>query len=266
MLIGCNSDHKSVDDVTNSGTNTDTPINEGSTPPDNNDTPAEERLFKPRIVETIPSNWYVRLVVQDTSRGLKSSSTQLGELEENDAVEKHTLKALNPLNGSYLDIVFVDPVGVVPGDYKSNFHVYQEDTEDQWHFTVKTDDNTSDIMLTWQGVYVLTPYTDEQDRKRYKEYRSVTNPLIKNMKLVDTVNGKEIALMVDGKIETYTFNMNGQNERTFKWVVQNEEVIISAQTNKTSIMGSKVLKSGVRKQSISKKYDTFDLSKPPLIK
>lgn len=276
ILVGCDSDNQSLDNeigvstVISTNEDSTSTENEGQTDDtDQGDSSTEEtevKLSKPIIVETIPSNWYIRLVAEDTARGLTSSSSQLGELEENDAVEKHTLKALSPLNGSYLDIIFVDPVGVVSGEYKSNFHVYQEGTEDQWSFTVKTDDNRSDILLTWQGLYVLTPYTDEQSRKRYKEYRSVTNPLIKHMKLVDITNGKEIALMVDGKIETYTFNMNGQNERTFKWVMQNEEVILSAHTSKVSTIGSQVLKSEVRKQSVSTKSETFDLTKPPMIK
>ncbi len=279
LLVGCGSDSQSLDNKT--GVSTVTPTNEDDTSSgsegqtedtDLNDTSTEEtevRLSKPIIVETIPSNWYIRLVAEDSARGLKSSSTQLGELEESDATERHALKALTPFDGSYLDIVFINPDGVAPGDYKSIFHVYKEDTEDQWYFTVRTDDLNADILLTWQGLYVLTPYTDDQSRTQYKEYRSVTNPLIKHMKLVDTVNGKEIAAIVDEKIEIYTFNMNGQNERTFKWVAQNEEVLLLDQTNRSTAMRAKIIKNDAtiaKKQIIRKKSEMFDLSKPPMIK
>ena len=279
ILAGCDSDTQNLENATN--VSTETPTNEGNTSSggdgqtedtDQNDTSTEEtvvRLSKPVMVETKPSNWYIRLVAEDPARALKSSSSQLGELEESDAVQTYALKALSPFGGSYLDIVFVNPDGVASGDYKSNFHVYNEDTEDQWFFTVKTDDPNAEIRLTWQGLYILNPYTDDQNRKRYNEYNSITNPLIKHMKLVDTVSGKEIAAMVDGKIEIYTFNMNGQNERTFKWIAQNEEVLLPAQTNRSSKMEVKIIGNDTtiaKKQINRKKSEMFDLSKPPMIK
>jgi len=279
ILAGCDSDTQNLENATN--VSTETPTNEGNTSSggdgqtedtDQNGTAVEEtvvRLSKPVMVETKPSNWYIRLVAEDPARALKSSSSQLGELEESDAVQTYALKALSPFGGSYLDIVFVNPDGVASGDYKSNFHVYNEDTEDQWFFTVKTDDPNAEIRLTWQGLYILNPYTDDQNRKRYNEYNSITNPLIKHMKLVDTVSGKEIAAMVDGKIEIYTFNMNGQNERTFKWIAQNEEVLLPAQTNRSSKMEVKIIGNDTtiaKKQINRKKSEMFDLSKPPMIK
>jgi hypothetical protein len=281
ILVGCDSDIKNLDNTAD--VSTETPTHEGNTSSEdegqaedtdqNSTTPTEEtvvRLSKPVIVETKPSNWYIRLIAEDSARALKSSSSQLGELEESDAVQVHALKALTSFSGSYLDIVFVNPDGIASGDYKSNFHVYDEEREDQWSFTVKTDDPNAEIQLSWQGIYVLNPYTDEQSRIQYKEYRSVTNPLIKYMKLVDTINGKEIAAMINGKVEVYTFNMNGQNERVFKWVVENEEVALSSQTNRSSRMeATKVIENDtiiVKKTITSKKSEMFDLSKPPMMK
>jgi len=266
ILVGCDSDSQNLDNAIDVSTVTSTGEGQTENTDQEDNIHTEERLSKHVIVETIPSNWYIRLVAEDPAKKLKSSSSQLGELEENDAVEKHALKALSPRGGSYLDIIFIDPDGVISGDYKSNFHVYKEDKEDEWSFSVKTDDANAQILLTWQGLYVLDPYTDDQSRKRYKEYRSVTNPLIKHMKLVDTVNGKEITAMVDGKIEMYTFNMNGQNERKFKWVKQIEEVLLSGQITKVTSKGIKVFKSDEGKQSIRQKSEIFDLSKPPSMK
>lgn len=229
----------------------------------NNGADTEKRLSKTAAVETKPSNWYIRLVAEDPARALKSVSTQLGELEEDDAVEKHTLKALTPFESSYLDIIFRDPVGVASGDYKVNFHNYEEGSEDRWSFTVRTDDNTTDILLTWRGIYILTPYEDEQGRQRYKEHQSATNPLVKNMKLIDKSNGKEIAAVVNGEVQTYGFNMEGQTERTFEWVVQVDEVLIPLETNKSLVLNAKVIQKDVSK---SKTIKMFDLNKPPMIK
>lgn len=223
----------------------------------------QERISKTTAVELKPSNWYIRLVAEDPTRGLKSVTSQLGQLEEDDAVANHTLTALTPFDSSYLDVIFRDPAGVASGDYKVNFHSYEEGSEDRWSFTVRTDDNTTDILLTWRGLYVLTPYEDEQGRQRYNEYRSATNPLVKNMKLIDSSNGKEMAAVVNDKVQTYSFNMEGQTERTFEWVVQVDEVLIPLETNKSLVLNAKVIQQDVSK---SKKIKMFDLNKPPMVK
>ena len=254
ILLGCGG-----------GSNTDTT----TTTDDQTSDGTQDEFIKEAVVETKPSNWYVRLVAEDPARAMKAGDTQLGALEVSDAVEKHTLKALSPFGGSYLDIVFSDPLGVDSGDYKVNFHVHEEGSEERWSFTVRTDDVNADILLTWRGLYVLTPYVDDQDRQRYKEYRSLTNPLIKNMKLIDLSNGTEIAAAVDGKVQTYSFNMDGQSEKTFEWVVQADEVTIPVQVSKLSTLQAKAIQKDVTANTASsmhKKAESFDLTKPPMIK
>jgi hypothetical protein len=89
------------------------------------------------------------------------------------------------------------------------------------------------------------------------------------MKLVDSSNGKEIAAVVDGKVQSYSFNMEGQTERTFEWVVQVDEVMISEQISKLSTLQAKAIQkdASINKVKIlSKKAETFDLNKPPMIK
>lgn len=228
----------------------------------------QDRFLKETVVETKPSNWYIRLVVEDPSRAMKTGAAQLGELEEDDAVKKHTLEALSPFGGSYLDIVFRDPLGVNTGNYKVNFHVHNEGSENTWQFTVRTDDVNADIVLSWRGLYVLTAYIDEENRQRYKEYRSMSNPLIKNMKLLDVSSGNEIAALVDGKVQIYSFNMNGKNERIFQWIVQTDEVALPVQQSKLSTLQAKGLQIDAKTNSVQtelKKAETFDLSKPPMI-
>lgn len=228
---------------------------------------SDENLKKETFVEVKPSNWYIRVVAEDAARAMKTESSQLGVLEISDAVQKHTLSALSPFGDSYLDVVFIDPDGMSNGEYKTNFHVYEEDMEDRWQFTVKSDDANADIIVTWRGLYVLTPYIDDQNRERYNEYRSMTNPLIRNMKLVDKSNGTEIAAVVDSKVQAYSFNMEGQTERTFEWVVETEEVSISAQTSNLSTLRAKsIQKDAVLNENkiIEKKVEAFDLSRPPM--
>jgi PKD repeat protein len=219
--------------------------------------------------EVAPSNWYIRLVAEDPARNMKTASTQLGVLEVDDAAQKHTLKSMTPFGGSYLDVVFRNPSGVKSGDYKVNFHPYREGSTESWEFTVRTDDTTADILLTWRGLYVLHAYVDEQNRRRYREYRSTSNPLIKNMKLVDVESGMEVAAVVKGKAQTYSFNMNGAAERTFRWVVEDEPVTISAQNSKfVTLQAKAVRKDRARdaKDMQERKAAAFDLSKPPRFK
>jgi hypothetical protein len=225
-----------------------------------------ERVSSP-MVEEKPSNWYIRLVAEDPARALKSVGTQLGQLDEMDAVEKHTLEALTPFEGTYLDIVFEDPVGVSAGDYKVNFHTYEEGMEDRWQFTVRTDDANANVLLSWRGVYILTPYIDDQNRQRYNEYYSMTNPLNKYMKLVDSSNGIEMAAVVNGEVQTYSFNMNGQTERTFEWVVETDEVSIPAQASKLLSVTAKAVQKDAtidKEAIINKRTEKFDLNQPPI--
>ena len=229
----------------------------------------EEKISTKPIVEeeSKPSNWYIGLVAEDPGKGLKTHSAQLGILEEGNAVVKHTLISSGRFAGSYLDIVFVDPDGVAEGVYKTNYHTYQEGIEEHWRFTVKTDDVNAEIFLSWRGLYLLTPYTDDKNRELYKEIRSLSNPLIKYMKLVDIDAGVEKATIVNGEVQTYVFNMNGKKERVFEWVVQNEIVSLPPQTNKLFTRRGKSIQRDIsieEKTAVEQRAESFDLSKPPI--
>ncbi|MEA3492704.1 MAG: DUF4214 domain-containing protein [Campylobacterota bacterium] len=222
-----------------------------------------DRPYSP-TPEPKPSNWYIRLIAENPARGMKTESTQLGELEGDDVVSRYTLKALDPFGGSYIDIIFVNPDGVAAGNYKVNFHSYSPRSEDRWRFTVKTDDSSATILLTWRGIYLLSPYVDQQNRTRYSEYQSTTNPLIKQMKLVDSSNGVEIPALVNGKVQIYTFNMSGQKERDFEWVVQTTQVTVSETVSRLSTLQARALQKDAKIMK-SKSAGLFDLSRPPMI-
>jgi len=215
--------------------------------------------------EQIASNWYVRLLIKDSARGMESFNTQLGQLDRADAVSQHTLKALKPFDGNYLDIVFHNPDGVEEGDYKVNFHTYEANATDSWEFTVRSSDSDAQLSLSIRGLYVLTPYEDEQGRTRYHEYRSISNPLLTHMKLVDEDTQEEISALVDGKISTYTFGMDGKSEKTFRFVLEEQVVQVSKLISVNKLQ--KIYNSDNKDtlQSIKKDIE-FDLSKPPIVK
>jgi len=224
----------------------------------------KDRLTQIPPPETKPLNWDMRLIAEDALGTMKTDGSRLGQLEEENAVQMHTLKAINPFGGTYLDVVFIDPDGVAKGKYKTNFHVYQDDTEDRWSFTVMTDakHKDSDMILSWRGVYILESYNDKENRKRYIEDISVTNPILRYMKLIDSNTSKEIAAIRDGKMQTFAFNMNGSQSRTFEWVLQLDEVEISKQQKSVTVHN---VKSNQISSSRYKSVETFDLSKPPMI-
>ena len=236
MLAGCSNktDETNTEDttlvpVTPSIGTTDT----GSTEDPSTDTTIEEpRNVRPSSAEeedneteviaeeVIPSNWYIRIVAEDSNRSLKTNLSQLGELEESDAVQQHTLISGGRFSNPYLDVIFVDPDGMPAGDYKTNYHVYGEGINDSWRFDIVTDDANAEIRLSWKGLYILSPSLDAQNRTQYTEYRSGTNPIIAKMKLIDSTTGVEVPAILNDEVQVYVFNMDGQVTRNFEWVVQ----------------------------------------------
>lgn len=247
-------DHSEIDDVS-----TDTG-EENSPPLDPVEPELNQRL---PLVETKPSNWYIGVMVEEKSRGLKSQITQLGAINKPDALQKHSLMTFSPFDG-YLDVMIVDPIGVDRGEYRSNYHVFQDEREELWPFTVKTDNPTADIILSWRGLYVLNPY-EESGRTLYHAYRSTTNPLLKQMKLIDKKTGVEVQAIRDGRLESYLFNMDGALSREFAWVVTTQEVSLPlsvkqtlslrAQKHQNTVPGTKTFK--------KKQEQKFDLFTPP---
>lgn len=246
---------------------------------DSNETEEPIILDKRDAVETLAKEWYVRIVVEDTTNNMKTAGAQLGQLDTADVLSKHTLKAISPFRPTFLDVVFVNPIGVDAGEYKSNFHVSSTDA-DEWEFTVKSHDSNATMILGWRGLYVLTSYIDEQNRERYTEYRSMTNPSLLQMTLVDITEGDEIDVLSNGTVNEYVFNMNGVTERTFKWKVKDTSAVVlpSFRTfSRTSAAGvqptqdlNKIQVSALRKDAKSrpdaqkqKRLQSFDMMTPP---
>jgi hypothetical protein len=198
---------------------------------DNNESSEPKMLNKNEIIETVDNEWYIRIVAEDVTNGMKTSGAQLGELSVPDATSKHTLKAIAPFGSTYLDVTFVDPEGVGAGEYKTNFHSQDGTKVDTWEFTVKSHDPNADIILSWRGLYVLSSYIDNENRKRYHEYRSMTHPLLAHMTLTDLTTGTTVNILSDGLAYEYPFNMNGATERVFQWRLDRSTDANTTQSN-----------------------------------
>jgi len=279
MILGCTEDVKNIVDGNGSTVVDITPDSNMSDTPENNidgieegspeanysraediNKPVDDEEDEPLVVEEKPSNWYIRLVAEDSDRGLKTNIAQLGVVEENE--DKYTLISTGHFTGTYLDIVFVDPVGFAAGIYKTYYKPYQDNSAYRWQFTVRSDDTTADVTLSWHGLFALTPYIDGQNRTQYREYRSMTNPLVKQMKLVDVDLGIEIAVGEDGHVKPYMFNMDGKTERVFDWVVETDIVNIVPKQVEKLFVKSKSLKINSLKNAKSRRMDSI---KPPMM-
>jgi len=141
--------------------------------------------------------WYVRLIA--TSDTLRDQGNVLGQLKDSKrGYDIHDLKELSPFATPYLTIVFPHPNwGENAGDYASDFHNIRR-RWDRWVFEVRSDDPNREVTLSWNG-----------------------QANMKRMKLIDVATRTRVKAIKKGKIQTYTFNMNGQTTRTFKWVGRN---------------------------------------------
>ena len=187
---------------------------------------ASARLIESQAPEEKPKEWYVRIVVEDTSNHMKVSDAQLGELDT-DEVSTYALKALAPFGTTFLDVVFKNPEGLATGEYKSDFHPCSTDAQ-SWEFTVKSSESNATMILSWRGLYVLTPYVDSEGREQYHEYRSLRNPLLSYMTLVDMETNQEVKVVENNKAQTYLFEMNGSTQRRFQWRLKDPTVPLAS--------------------------------------
>ena len=185
-------------------------------------------------LEKPAKSWYVRLVAEAIDRKLITYSSQLGMLDEVDAARSQSLSHYPPRT-PYVDIQFVDPIELENGSYKSYFKEYLEGEESSWTFTVCSDDPNANIVLSWRGLYVATPYETDLGERRYKEYISRQNPILKFMQVVDETTGEVTPIIIDHKLQSIAFNMNGSKERTFRWELLTEEVSIKKAPTRRSV-------------------------------
>ncbi len=223
----------------------------------------------------IVKEWYIRLVVEDTSNTMKTASTQLGQLDRIDTIQNYALKAIAPFVKRYLDVVFKNPIDFEAGEYKSIFHSVDTDTDtdtdaDSWDFTVKSHDGTANMILWFRGLYALTPYTDTQDRLRYHENYIFMHPLLKKMTLLDMDENREVSIVSDNKMNEYLFSMNGLKERHFRWkLYTNVPILTSKKISKMTKMKALELKvlrldADAMPDSLkAKRLEAIDMHYPP---
>lgn len=206
------------------------------------------------IIEVEPKNWYVRLIAEDAGRGMSTENAQLGQLDRANASSEN-LTALKPFVGPYIDIVLLE--ANTTQELKGSFHPSALESEDSWRFKLKTDDPNSKVVVSWRGLYVLEPYTDDVGRQRYRQRLSHTNPLLKKMQVVDETTGEILPVVTGHSMTAFVIDMNGATERTFRWELLTQKTQAKATQQEAVARARRSARMRLRKPS-------FDLDRPPL--
>ncbi len=173
------------------------------------------------------SQWSVQIVAEDPENNLLFDNDRLGQLEiANNEVDAYDLKSVSrPFTKNsegellpYLSVNFLQE----GKSYATDFHNI-EMKYDEWVFTVNSNPERT-VTLRWNA-YAVTSDADASGRVHFDQTPQMDERLIERMRLVDAEsNVTLVSAYADGKLQSYTFNMNGQTTRTFRWELDTEKV------------------------------------------
>ena len=180
------------------------------------------------VEQPIQSEWYARLIAEIPSENMKDQGNVLGQLKDSSNThDSHDLIEMAPFGNRFLTIVFPHSEWEErPGNYTSDFHSIDTDVNDEWVFQVRTSAVNSDVTIRWEGLYVLASEGTEE--------QLVKDEFFAKMWVEDTLTAEQIPVIINGELQNYTFNMNGQNTREFRWGIG--EYVKSDTSNKVISM------------------------------
>ncbi len=175
----------------------------------NGSTDVQSNVIQP--IQPMQSEWYARVIAEIPSENMKDEGNVLGQLKDSsNDYDSHDLFEMAPFGGRYLTIVFPHPEWEDrSGTYTSDYHSMNTNTNDEWVFQVRTNAINSDVTLRWEGLYILA--------KDGSKEQLVKDEFFSKMWVEDTLTGEQIPVIINGELQNYTFNMNGQNIRKFRW-------------------------------------------------
>ena len=175
----------------------------------------------------VAPQWSVQIVAEDPENNLLFDSDRLGQLEvASNEVDSYDLKSVaRPFtknsDGELLPFLSVNFLQEGK-NYVTDFH-NTELKYDEWTFTVNSNPERT-VTLRWNA-YAVETQTDASGRTRFDQTPQTDMELMGRMQLVDAeTNETLVSAYADGKLQSYTFNMNGQTTRTFRWVLDTEQV------------------------------------------
>lgn len=208
------------------------------------------------------TEWAVKLHAIDSEGKLGDTNTRFGQVHPAiDDVDRYDLvSGSNPFNGDFLEVVYY--INGNESDFSTNYHSVKKDQYDTWTFVVKTNDPDRTITLSWPGIFKVDSAIDEYNRVRlYNEFLNY-DLIMEKMQLVDMRTGEIISAVSDGQVQSYTFNMDGETERTFKWEYLSEKAVNQSQdvSNKESAieLGKQYRRSYEKKINLDSLPPEFD--------
>ncbi len=228
------------------------------------------RTVAPKPPQQKSAAWYIRLNVKNIQTGQRFNGAKFGVLDRDDATQAYSLKAFGSIGSTGIDLVFQDETGSVSGDQLVYYRQSESGVRQEWPFTVRSGDSNATIALQMEGFYALASYLDSEDRIRFTETRTMDDPVLAQMKLVDSETGEEIPAMREGRPVVYIFDMNGKQTHHFKWVKETGSVQIPLSGNRVFAAKAGLEKRRVRQSTASvslgvplKREKPFDITKPP---
>ena len=181
-------------------------------------------MFTSSVARTVPDvntnlstdknkEWYIRLTAS-SAEGLKDRSNILGQLTDSVAgYDSHDLLEINPFGSSYLTIVFIhEDWEEHSGTYSSDFRNIETKNMMTWDFSVKTDDASRTVTLDCD-IPVL-PGSTETLQKQTIGIAALSDA----MWLKEVSTGRYYRAYVSGEAQSYDFEMNGENLKSFQWI------------------------------------------------
>ncbi len=176
-------------------------------------------------VESQVTEWAIKLNAIDSNGKLGDTNIPLGQVyPATDNVDRYDLaSAPHPFGGDFMEVVYTIDDNTT--EFSTNYHSVKKDQYDSWTFVVKTNDPDRTVTLSWPGIFKVESATDEYNRVRlFNEFLNY-DPVMEQMQLVDMRTGEVVSAVADGKVQSYTFNMDGETERTFKWEYLSEKAL-----------------------------------------
>jgi len=211
------------------------------------------------------TQWSVKLVAEDLENGLQFSNDRFGQVDAaTNNVDNYDLKAIPrpfPTNSEgdlnpFLSVHFPQN----SQSYVTNFHSTELNKEDEWTFTVNSNSNRT-VTVRWD-TFAVTSYTDDTGRIRFEQESVIDENLVKRMQLVDAeTNTTLVSAYANGELQSYTFNMNGETTRTFRWELHAENV--EEKVQEYTAKYSAIYKAESMKADLSELDKKIDIMMPP---
>ncbi len=160
--------------------------------------------------------WYIRLVT--TSDDLKDNHTVFGYLKgASDQKDKYDSEALSVGGSHYLYTTIDHPEFARTSEYRSDYRASRKvgKKSDTWIIVVHSGDAYADVTLSWDGITRVKKNRKGDFVEKHKRGKKILG----KMRLLDKENNIKINVKAEN---SYTFNMNGNNEHTLTWILMKD--------------------------------------------